>query len=36
VPFTVGQVVDAQAWLRDPPAPNTTNLSDALEFSLCP
>jgi hypothetical protein len=31
-----GEVFDAQAWFRDPPAPGTTNLSDGLEFSLAP
>lgn len=35
-PLQVGQVVNAQAWFRDPPAPETTNLSNALEFSVCP
>lgn len=35
-PYTVGQVVDAQCWFRDPPAPGTTNLSDGIEFTLCP
>ena len=35
-PYSVGQVVDAQAWYRDPPAVRTTNLSDALEFVTQP
>lgn len=35
-PFAPGQIVEAQAWFRDPPAPKTTNLSNALEFSVCP
>jgi hypothetical protein len=35
-PFSAGQVIDAQAWFRDPPAPKTTNLSNGLEFTLCP
>lgn len=35
-PYTVGQVIDAQCWFRDPPAPGTTNLSDGIEFTLCP
>jgi hypothetical protein len=35
-PRFAGQVVDAQAWFRDPPAPKTTNLSDALQFVLAP
>ncbi len=35
-PGTAGQTFHAQAWFRDPPAPKTTNLSDGLEFVLCP
>jgi hypothetical protein len=35
-PFSAGTVVQAQAWFRDPPAPNTTNLSDGLQFTTCP
>jgi hypothetical protein len=35
-PFTAGQHVWAQAYYRDPPAPGTTNLSDALHFFLSP
>jgi hypothetical protein len=35
-PFGPGQVVDAQAWFRDPPGPKTTALSDAFEFTTCP
>jgi Tol biopolymer transport system component len=35
-PLALGQRIDAQAWFRDPPAPKTTNLSDALEFDLVP
>lgn len=35
-PFAAGETVNAQAWYRDPPAPKTTNLSDALEFTLAP
>jgi hypothetical protein len=35
-PFGAGQVVNAQTWFRDPPAPNTTNLSDGLQFLTCP
>jgi hypothetical protein len=35
-PFSAGQIVDAQAWYRDPPAVKTTNLSDALEFATGP
>jgi hypothetical protein len=25
-----------QAWFRDPAAPGTTNLSNALQFKTCP
>jgi subtilisin-like proprotein convertase family protein len=35
-PQTPGQVYDAQAWFRDPPAAKTTNLSNGIEFTLCP
>lgn len=35
-PFTGGESVRAQCWFRDPPSPKTTNLSDALLFSVCP
>jgi len=35
-PFSAGAVVDAQCWYRDPPAVKTTNLSNALEFTLTP
>jgi hypothetical protein len=35
-PFTPGQLVQAQAWFRDPAAPGTTNLSDAVEFTVQP
>jgi hypothetical protein len=35
-PFSAGQNVYAQAWFRDPPAPKTTSLSNALQFTLCP
>jgi len=31
-----GDTVFLQAWFRDPPAPKTTNLSDALQFPICP
>jgi hypothetical protein len=30
-PVSGGEVVQAQCWYRDPPAPRTTNLSDAIE-----
>jgi hypothetical protein len=35
-PFAAGDSVWAQAWFRDPPAPKSTNLSDALVFQLSP
>ncbi len=35
-PFAAGATVNAQAWFRDPPAPKTTNLSNALEFFTTP
>jgi hypothetical protein len=35
-PFASGDVVHAQGWYRDPAAPKTTNLTDALEFTLQP
>ena len=35
-PFAAGDVVNAQAWFRDPPSPKTTNLSNALEFAVVP
>lgn len=35
-PYSAGQVVNAQAWYRDPPAVKTTNLSNGLEFTLAP
>jgi hypothetical protein len=35
-PMNAGQQYRAQAWFRDPPAPKTTNLSDALLFTLAP
>ena len=35
-PFSAGDVVNAQAWFRDPPAPKGTNLTNALEFILEP
>ncbi|NUP96688.1 MAG: formylglycine-generating enzyme family protein [Planctomycetaceae bacterium] len=34
-PFAPGQTLRAQGWYRDPAAPGKTNLSDALEFTLC-
>jgi len=35
-PFAAGQVVQAQGWFRDPPAPKATSLSNAIEFYVCP
>ncbi len=35
-PFAAGEIVNAQAWYRDPPAPKGTQLSAALEFVLAP
>ncbi len=35
-PFGAGDLVNAQAWFRDPPSPKTTMLSNALEFVLQP
>jgi len=35
-PVAAGGIFDLQAWFRDPPAPKTTHLSDALEITLCP
>jgi hypothetical protein len=32
-PFSVGDKVYAQAWYRDPPAPKTTNLSNAIQLT---
>lgn len=36
LPFGGGERVYAQAWYRDPPSPKTTQLSNALEFVVCP
>jgi hypothetical protein len=36
LPFAAGQHVYAQAWFRDPPAPKTTNLSNAIELTVQP
>jgi hypothetical protein len=35
-PLSVGTLVQAQTWFRDPPAPNTTNLSNGVQFITCP
>ncbi|MBL8802458.1 MAG: immunoglobulin domain-containing protein [Planctomycetes bacterium] len=36
LPFAAGQNIYAQAWFRDPPAPKTTNLSNAIELTVQP
>jgi len=36
VPFGAGDKVYVQAWFRDPPAPKTTNLSNAIELTVQP
>jgi len=35
-PFSGGEIVNTQAWFRDPPAPGTTNLSNGLCFLMAP
>jgi hypothetical protein len=35
-PRFAGEVIDAQVWFRDPPAPRGSNLSAAVEFVLMP
>jgi hypothetical protein len=35
-PFAPGQVVNVQAWYRDPSSPKTTNLTGGLEFAVIP
>jgi hypothetical protein len=35
-PFSGGESVWAQGWFRDPPSPKTTNLSNALVFTVAP
>jgi hypothetical protein len=35
-PFAGGEIVHAQGWFRDPPAPKGTNLSDGLRFVVLP
>jgi len=35
-PWMVGEKVYAQGWYRDPPAPKTTNLSNAVELTYTP
>ncbi|MBL8802211.1 MAG: hypothetical protein JNN27_09465 [Planctomycetes bacterium] len=36
VPFSAGDSIFVQAWFRDPPAPKTTNLSNAIEMTVQP
>ncbi|MCC7011692.1 MAG: hypothetical protein IT454_03935 [Planctomycetes bacterium] len=35
-PFLAGDKIYLQAWFRDPPAPKSTNLSDAIELTVQP
>ena len=35
-PWSAGDVVQVQAWFRDPPAGKSTNLSDAIEMTYLP
>ena len=35
-PIAMFERMNAQAWFRDPPAPKTTNLSNAIEFDVVP
>jgi hypothetical protein len=35
-PFSGGELIRAQTWYRDPPAPGTTNLSNAISFVTTP
>jgi subtilisin-like proprotein convertase family protein len=35
-PFSVGNHVYVQGWYRDPPAPKTTNLTNALDMTVTP
>jgi hypothetical protein len=35
-PMAAGVICNAQTWFRDPPAPGTTNLSDGLQWTMCP
>jgi subtilisin-like proprotein convertase family protein len=36
VPFSAGDKIFVQAWFRDPPAPKTTNLTNAIEMTVQP
>jgi hypothetical protein len=35
-PLLAGASFDAQLWMRDPPSPKSTILSNAVRFSICP
>ena len=35
-PLFAGEVFNAQLWFRDPPAPSTSNLSNAVQFTVAP
>lgn len=35
-PFASGAVCNAQTWFRDPPAPGTTHMSNAIEWTMLP
>jgi hypothetical protein len=35
-PLNVGATFSVQGWFRDPPAPRSTNLSDAVRIQACP
>ncbi|MCY3001846.1 MAG: thrombospondin type 3 repeat-containing protein, partial [Planctomycetota bacterium] len=35
-PAFAGEVFNAQLWFRDPPAPSTSNLSNAVQFTMAP
>jgi hypothetical protein len=35
-PFSAGNHVYVQGWYRDPPAPKTTNLSNAIDLTMTP
>lgn len=34
--LTAGKLVGAQCWSRDPASPSTTNLTSAINFTICP
>jgi len=36
MPLAGGDIFNVQAWYRDPPAPKTTNLTNAVQFTLAP